>query len=448
MRKYVVTSLALIPFLMTFSDAAQTWSVDPSEHTMIFSSEDSGGNSYLGVDIADVTGERVSQLKLKEEKGVEITMVDQDAPAGKAGIREHDVILTMNGTPVDSAAQLRRMIHETPPGRVVTLGLSRDGQPMTVKVQLGDKGKEYAYSPKAKDFHFEMPPIPPIPPMPEIDIPAFNMVVVTSSPRSGLTVENITPQLGEFFGVKNGNGVLVRAVAKGSRAEKAGFRAGDVIVKINDQTIHDTSDFTHAVRSREGDSVNVGVVRDKKEQTIALPMPERKDSGELFDEESLEYPLLGDASRVELREVQQEVQQEIARVQPEIKLATEEVRKDVGEIRKSACERAKEAHREAEQQRREARQQAEEQRREARQQAEEQRREAEEQRREAEEQRREARREAEQQQREARREAEEQRREARQNAEEQRRELRGQERELREQMRQMERQLQKNYLDI
>lgn len=437
MRRYVVTSLVLIPLLMTFSDAAETWSVDPSEHTMIFSSEDSGTNSYLGVDIADVTGERVSQLKLKEEKGVEITMVDQDAPAGKAGIREHDVILTMNGTPVDSAAQLRRMIHETPPGRVVTLGLSRDGQPMTVKVQLGDKGKEYAYSPKAKDYHFEMPPIPPIPPMPEIDIPAFNMVVVTSSPRSGLTVENITPQLGEFFGVKNGNGVLVRAVAKGSRAEKAGFRAGDVIVRINDQTIHDTSDFTHAVRSREGDSVNVGVVRDKKEQTIALPMPERKDSGELFDEESLEYPLLGDASPVELREVQQEVQQEIARVQPEIKLATEEVRKDVGEIRKSACERAREARREAEEQRREARQQAEEQRREA-----------EEQRREAEEQRREARREAEQQQREARREAEEQRREARQNAEEQRRELRGQERELREQMRQMERQLQKNYLDI
>lgn len=455
MRRYVVTSLALIPFLMTFSDAAQPRSVDPSEHTMVFSSEDSGTSSYLGVDIADVTGERVGPLKLKEEKGVEITMVDQDAPAGKAGIKEHDVILTMNGTQVDSAAQLRRMIHETPPGRVVTLGLSRDGQPMTVKVQLGDKGKEYAYSPKAKDYHFEMPPIPPIPPMPEIDIPAFNMVVVTSSPRSGLTVENITPQLGEFFGVKNGNGVLVRAVAKGSRAEKAGFRAGDVIVKINDQTIHDTSDFTHAVRSRNGDSVNVGLVRDKKEQTIALPMPERKDSGELFDEESLEYPLLGDATPVELRQVQEEVQREVAGLGPEIELATDDARKDVEEIRKSVCERSKEARSEAEEQRREARQEAEEQRREARQQAEEQRRDAEKQRREAEQERQEARREAEEQQKEARRQADEQRREAderrreaRQNAEEQRRELREQERELREQMKQMEQQLQKNYLDI
>ena len=75
--------------------------------------EDSGGgSSYLGVDIADVTSDRLGALKLKEEHGAEVTMVDQDAPAGKAGVHEHDVILTMNGTAVDSAAQLRRMIRE------------------------------------------------------------------------------------------------------------------------------------------------------------------------------------------------------------------------------------------------------------------------------------------------------------------------------------------------
>ncbi len=102
--------------------------MDPPAQTWVFSSEDEGGtSSYLGVDISDVTTERLSALKLKEEKGVEVTMVDQDAPAGKAGMKEHDVILTMNGTSIDSGAQLRRMIHETPPGRVVALGISRDG---------------------------------------------------------------------------------------------------------------------------------------------------------------------------------------------------------------------------------------------------------------------------------------------------------------------------------
>ena len=183
MRKYVVTSIVLLPLLLSFSHAAQNWSVDPPEQPLVFSSEDSGTSSYLGVDISDVTTERLSALKLKEEKGVEVTMVDQDAPAGKAGIKEHDVILTMNGTAIESGAQLRRMIHETPPGRIVTLGLSRDGQPMTVKVQLADKHKEFSMmGPDMKNFHVQIPEIH----IPDIDIPSINMVMVTSSARSGL----------------------------------------------------------------------------------------------------------------------------------------------------------------------------------------------------------------------------------------------------------------------
>jgi serine protease Do len=353
MRRQVFTSIGLLPLLLSFSPAAQSWPGDMSSQPLVFSSEDSGTSAYLGVDIADVTGERLSALKLKEEKGVEVTMVDQDAPAGKVGIKEHDVILTMNGATIESGAQLRRMIHETPPGRVVTLGLSRDGQPITVKVQLGDRHKEYSLvGPKAKDFHFEMPEIKV---MPDIDIPSINMVVVTQSARSGLTVENITPQLGEFFGVKNGNGVLVRAVEKGSRAEKAGFRAGDVIVKISDQPVHDTSDFTHAVRSRNGDSVSVGVIREKREQNLTLTLPGRKESG-LLEEESLDEPLMNAASTVELSKLQSE----IAKLQPQMELAVEQARKSAEEVRRAVCEQQRKI-------RQQVRRQAEEQRQKLRQ---------------------------------------------------------------------------------
>src|SRR5579863_7768345 len=198
MRKYILTSIAMLPLLLGCSQAEQNWSVDPPAQPWVFSSDEGGTSSYLGVDITDVTTERLSALKLKEEKGVEVTMVDQDAPAGKAGIKEHDVILTMNGTTIESGAQLRRMIHETPPGRIISLGLSRDGQPMAVKLQLGDKHKEFAFAPHP-DIHVNIPDIH----MPDIDIPSINMVMVTSSARSGLMVENITPQLGDFFGVKN-----------------------------------------------------------------------------------------------------------------------------------------------------------------------------------------------------------------------------------------------------
>ena len=115
--------------------------------------------------------------------------------------------------------------------------------------------------------------------------------MVHSSMRSGLMVENLTPQLGEFFGAKNGNGVLVRSVEKGSRADKAGLRAGDVITRVGDQPVHDTSDFTHAVHSHSAGTVNVAVIRDKKEQTLTITLPERKDSGEM-KEESFDAPEL------------------------------------------------------------------------------------------------------------------------------------------------------------
>jgi serine protease Do len=327
MRKYVLASIVVLPFLLGISWAEQNWSTEQGTADMhIFSSEDSGTSSYLGVDIADVTTERMSALKLKEEKGVEVTMVDQDAPAGKAGIKEHDVIMTMNGTAVDSGAQLRRMIHETPPGRLVTFGLSRDGQPVTVKVQLGDKHKEYS-GPDMKDWHIDVPEVH----VPDIDIPSINMIMVTTSARSGLMIENITPQLGEFFGVKNGNGVLVRSVEKGSRAEKAGFRAGDVIVKVNDQPVHDTSDFSHAVKARSGDSVGVGVIRDKKEQNLNLTLPERKESGQI--EESLDGAEIGAESRAEMSELREEM----AKLQPQMDLARETARKAAEDARKTMC---------------------------------------------------------------------------------------------------------------
>ena len=147
-------------------------------------------------------------------------MVDQDAPAGKAGLKEHDVILSINDQKIESVEQLRRVVHEIPAGRTVTIGISRAGQPMTLKAQLAER---------SVDFNFTMPPvnipaihIPPIN-MPEIDVPT---VVVMHSPRSsGMMVENLTPQLGDFFGVKSGNGVLIgRWTAAAALSKRASAR--------------------------------------------------------------------------------------------------------------------------------------------------------------------------------------------------------------------------------
>ncbi len=306
MRNSILTSTALAVLVVAFS-ATDCLSATSKQVFLGFSSEDWGADSsYLGVDTRDVTPDRLSALNLKEERGVEVTMVDQDAPAGKSGLKEQDVILTLNGENVESVEQLRRMIRETPPGRVVSLGISRSGQPMTVKVQLADRKRAYAYSfgPDQKEFHFTMPAIPPIPPMPDFDVPV-SIVVAHSSARSGLMVENMTPQLGEFFGTKGANGVLVRSVEKGSLADKAGLRAGDVIMKINNEPIHDTGDFTHALRSRNEHTATVGILRDKKEQTLTLTLPERKQSD--LDRESLEIPEINAETQEELSNLGQEL---------------------------------------------------------------------------------------------------------------------------------------------
>ncbi|MGA7381012.1 MAG: PDZ domain-containing protein [Terriglobales bacterium] len=328
MRTVILIPLLTLALLSVAADAENSPG-DSKNEIFGISSEDVGGNSYLGVDTRDVTPDRLGALKLKEERGVEVTMVDQDAPAGKAGLKEHDVILTVNGAEVESVEQLRRMIRETPPGRIVTLGLSRDGQPLTIKVQLADRKNSYAYGysygPKGKDFHFVMPAMPPIPPMPDIgdiDMPV-SIVVVHSSARSGLMVENLTPQLADFFGTKNGQGVLVRSVEKGSRADKAGFRAGDVIVKINGEAIHDSSDFSHALRERKDNTASIGVIRDKKEVNLTISLPERKQSEY---RESLMLPEMD----AETREQWSHLQSELAQVQPEMEEAVSRAMEQVG----------------------------------------------------------------------------------------------------------------------
>jgi len=167
-----------------------------------------------------------------------------------------------------------------------------------------------------------MPAIPDV----DLDLPV-SVVIVHSSLRSGLMVENLTPQLGDFFGVKNGKGVLVRSVERGSRAEKAGFHAGDVIVRVNDQPVNDSGDFSHALRGRKDNSVSVVVIRDRKEQTLTLTLPDRSQSG--MQEESLELPRI--TAQMDLTRMQSE----LARVKPEIEAYTQEMRRIQPELERS-----------------------------------------------------------------------------------------------------------------
>ena len=223
--------------------------------------------------VDNVPADKAASLHLKDGGGAAITGVDQDGPACRAGLKRGDIVVAFNGKQVEGPDQFASLIHSSAPDSSATMTVIRDGQSKEVKVTLGD-WKQMAHMPKppvppmgSMGFTGPTPPVPPRM-YPDIEIPSFTSI----SARHGIVVEPLSPQLCDFFGVPQNKGVLVRSVEKGSPGGAAGLRAGDVIVRVNDETIHDMADWRRAMKTRSG-KVTIAVVRDKKEQNIEISLP-------------------------------------------------------------------------------------------------------------------------------------------------------------------------------
>jgi len=220
------------------------------------------GGSYLGIGVQDVDADRAKTLKLKDVRGAEITRIVDESPAAKAGLKDGDVVLEYNGQQVEGKDQLARMISETPVGRQVKIGVWRNGAAQTITATVEEQKGISAFF---GDGEF-LKRIEPMAPMQLPKMQAFAM-----SPMIGIYGESLAQQeqLAEFFGVKDG--VLVRSVTPNSAAEKAGLKAGDVIVKVDDTHVNNTGDITSALRSaRTRKSITLTVVRNKKEMPLTV----------------------------------------------------------------------------------------------------------------------------------------------------------------------------------
>src|ERR1041385_264886 len=120
-------------------------------------------SSFIGVGIQEIDSERAKTLKLREEAGVEITRVDPDSPAEKAGLKTGDVVLQYNGQRVEGIEQFSRMVHETPAGREVKLEIWRNGASQSVTVKVGARRMP-------KPFPGEGFSLAPMPPMERFDV--------------------------------------------------------------------------------------------------------------------------------------------------------------------------------------------------------------------------------------------------------------------------------------
>ena len=221
--------------------------------------------------------------------------VDQDGPAAKAGLREGDIVVDVDGDRVRSARQFSRLIQETAEGRSVKLGIVRNGQRQTIDVtpetrafgfgidsdRIGERccaqpcaSSSHACAslepqlreiePRLREFRFDGPM--------NFD---FDTWPGLASPRGRLGVQlgELTPQLAEYFGAKDG-GVLVSSINADSPAEKAGLKAGDVITSVNGDRVRDSDDLIDQLRQAEGREVTLGILRDKKESTVNATLDE------------------------------------------------------------------------------------------------------------------------------------------------------------------------------
>ena len=246
-----------------------------------------GSGAWVGVGVGEVTSENAANLKLKEERGVEIVTVSPGGPAEKAGLKEHDVVLEFNSQRVDGVEQFRRLIRETPVGRTVKVVASRDGVPMTFQVKLAERSGVWSVdSGNAWTAVTPMPPMPPAvakpPRLPRVQVfpnmEGFGFMF-DEAPRLGIEGDAVGKQLGEFFGVPGGEGVLVRSVVAGSPADKAGIKAGDVITKMETESVKDTGDLRSALRERrDKGTFPITIVRNKKEMTVTVKIEKAESS--------------------------------------------------------------------------------------------------------------------------------------------------------------------------
>ena len=245
---------------------------DPDLRRMLVDDDDialleDGESGWLGVGIEEVASEKAKELKLPAVRGVLVTEVEADSPAAKVGLKANDVITEYNGQRIEGALQFRRMIRETPAGRAAQLTVWRDGRAQTLSIELGGfrqkfEKRVHVFGPK--EFKFEMP---------HFD---FN-AMTPRSPRLGISAEDLSGQLGTYFGAPEGEGVLVKEVAPGSPAEKAGMKSGDVIVKIDGERVRTVGDLRERMRTKhEAKTASVTVIRKGAETTLSVEVEQSK----------------------------------------------------------------------------------------------------------------------------------------------------------------------------
>jgi serine protease Do len=238
------------------------------------------GGSFLGVYAEDVSKDNIGRYNLREVRGVGITQVVKDSPAEKAGLRKDDVILRFDGENVTSVRKLNRLVSEVAPDQSVRLGISRSGSEQEVSVTIGKRNE----SMNAGEGFRALQGLPGLRGLMAPEGPGGNVwkwegpeqggdgmfFAFGNNRRIGVSTMQLTKQLAEYFGVADGQGVLVTSVAEDSPAAKAGIKAGDVITAIDGEKVDGAGDVARGINKKKDGDVTLTVIRKGNQRTITV----------------------------------------------------------------------------------------------------------------------------------------------------------------------------------
>lgn len=174
---------------------------------------------YLGVTIQDLTAELAKSFGLNDTKGVLVSQVMPDTPAEKAGMKQGDVIVSLDGKPVDTSASLRNEVAMTVPGTAIKVGVIRDGKKMTLNVKVEKMSEDMLTSSRSEDLS-----------------------------NLGMSVATLNNDLAKQYGFENESGVVVTGVDQGSLAARTGIRPGMLIKEIDRKPVKNVKEFEDALK--------------------------------------------------------------------------------------------------------------------------------------------------------------------------------------------------------
>ncbi|MFO7707631.1 MAG: DegQ family serine endoprotease [Desulfobacterales bacterium] len=190
---------------------------------------------WMGVGIQDLTPELAEYYGIKNQRGVLVTQVFPDNPADKAGIKTKDVIVAVDGKPVNTGRELSTAVAGLPVGKEVPVKLVREGKELSVKVRIAERKDAEATAPE---------------PGPD-------------SADLGIRATDLTPETARRFGIdESEKGALVTAIQPGSKAEQAGLRQADIVKEVNRIPIQTAAELRAQLgKVKSGETVQLLVKR-------------------------------------------------------------------------------------------------------------------------------------------------------------------------------------------